>query len=608
MEDLLTILSSRVLLGDGAMGTRLYAKGIYINQCFDLLNLTRPKLVQEVHKEYIDAGSELIETNTYGANFIKLQKHGIEDHLEDINKTGVRLARELAGDSIYVAASIGPLGIAIEPYGKTSFDEVYEYFKQQALALIDTDLDCFMFETFNRLEELLQAVRAFRELTDKPIIAQITVGDDGKMPYGTTPAEAAVQLSLMSDVIGINCSVGPQIMLDAIMEMAKSTDKHLIAQPNAGVPKMIDGRFIYLSSPEYFAEYAKRFIQHGVRIIGGCCGTDSAHIRAMKAAIKALTPSRIEEVVVQVKSNGKIDEGQLPLSKGLKSSLARKMVAGKYVTSVEIDPPRGTNFDKVLEGAKALKDAGIDAINIADGPRASARMSAIALAKITEENVGIETILHYTCRDRNLLGLQSGLLGASILGLRNILAVTGDPPKLGDYPTATAVYDVDAVGLVQILNRLNHGLDVAGNPIGNPCAFYIGVGANPGAIDIELEHRRLYWKIDAGAEFILTQPVFEPELYINFMERIKKYNIPVMVGILPLISYKNAEFLHNEVPGMSIPLEIRERMRLAGTGTQARQEGIKIARETFNSIKSISQGAYFMAPFGNLKSVLEIVE
>lgn len=593
-----------ILVCDGAMGTMLYSKGIYINCCFDELNLSNPVMVKNVHQEYLQSGVDILETNTFGANRYKLEPHGLDAKLYDINFQGVKIAREVAGDKAFVAGSIGPLGRTIEPIGYLSEKEARQAFYDQAKAQFEGGVDLFILETFNDINEIQQALLAVKEICDLPIMAQMAFTDEGKTAYGVSPAHVARKLEEWGAyVAGINCSTGPEAVWQAIRKMAEVSNIPLSAQPNAGFPQLVQGRLIYLASPEYFAEYAKRFIQSGVRIVGGCCGTTPAHIRAIKAAVKALKPTRRFVEIKEAEVREKAPRLKKPEEK---SELARKL-RQKFVISIEMSPPRGPDFSRTIEGARRIKAAGVDAVNIPDGPRASARMSPLALASILESKIGIETILHYTCRDRNILGMQSDLLGTHALGLRNILIITGDPPKLGDYPTATAVFDVDSIGLVRIANNLNGGNDLAGNPIGAPTAFHIGVGANPGAISFEEEISRLKQKIEAGAEYILTQPVFDIHLLEKLLAEIEEYRIPVLAGILPLASYRNAEFLHNEVPGMSIPEAIRERMRKAASGEEAKKVGIEIAQEVLHQVKEMLQGVYLMPPFGRYKVALKVV-
>ncbi len=600
-------LSERILLCDGAMGTMLYQKGIFINRCFDELNLSSPDLVKDVHKAYIQAGVDIVETNTFGANGFKLLFHGFESKLKEINYRGARIAREAAGKETFVGGAIGPLGVQIEPIGKLAYEEAKEAFKLQVIPLLEGGVDLFILETFSRLEELEQAIQAIRESCDLPIIAQMTITDEGNSPLGDKPETIVQKLSPYKvDAIGLNCSVGPQIMLESIRKMADLSKIPLSAQPNAGFPKLVDGRYIYLCSSDYMSKFSKRFIQAGVRILGGCCGTTPDHLKSIKTVVRVLQPSRL--FVAGTGKQEVIESKVKPVPRAEKTPLARKLSEGRFVVVVEIDPPKGVDMARVVEGARMLQRAQIDAINIADGPRASARMSPLSLAMLFKHQLGVETIIHYCCRDRNLLGMQADLIGAHALGLRNILIITGDPPKMGDYPSATAVFDVDAIGLTQIANRLNHGADLAGNPIGEPTALHIGVGANPGAVNIEEEIKRFYYKVEAGAEFVMTQPVYDFRLFENFMNRIQDVKIPILLGILPLASAKNAEFLHNEVPGMSIPEHIRKRMRDAGDGESGRNEGIKIAQEALLDCRPLIHGSYIMPVFNRFDMALKVLD
>ncbi|MGH9857947.1 MAG: bifunctional homocysteine S-methyltransferase/methylenetetrahydrofolate reductase, partial [Acidobacteriota bacterium] len=596
-----------VLLCDGAMGTMLYQKGVFINRCFDELNISASDMVKDVHKAYIQAGVDVIETNTFGANQFKLMFHGFDSKIQEINYMGAKLAREVAGKETFVAGSIGPLGVPIEPIGKLAYEEAKEAFKQQVVPLLEGGVDLFMLETFSRLEELEQAILAVRESCDLPVIAQMTITDDGNSPLGDTPETIVRKLTPYKlEAIGLNCSVGPQIMLESIRKMAELTRIPLSAQPNAGFPKLVDGRYIYLCSSDYMSKFSKRFIQAGVRILGGCCGTTPDHMKSIKTVVRVLQPSRLFLAGPDKKQSRPVDVQ--PVATAEKTPLAKKLAEGKFVVVVEIDPPKGVDLNKVIEGAKLLQLAQVDAINIADGPRASARMSPLSLAMLFKHQLNVETIVHYCCRDRNLLGMQADLIGAHALGLRNILIITGDPPKMGDYPSATAVFDVDAIGLTQIANRLNQGLDLAANPIGEPTALHIGVGANPGAVNIEEEIKRFYYKVEAGAEFVMTQPVYDLRLFENFMNRIHDVKIPILLGILPLASAKNAEFLHNEVPGMSIPEHIRKRMQTAGDGESGRAEGIRIAQEALVDCRSMIHGSYIMPPFNRFDMALKVMD
>ena len=602
---LLNQLENNVILFDGAMGTMLYGRGVYINRCYEELNLSRPDLVKEIHEEYIGAGADVIETNTFGANWHKLKKYGHADKLKEINVAGAKLAREAAGDDSLVAGSMGPLGIRIEPYGPTSVEEALECFKEQAQALLEGGVDLFSLETFSDLSEIKQAIKAIRQLTDKPIIASMTIGSDGNSLYGTSPEVFTKRLDEWdADVIGINCSVGPPVMMEALEKMVQVTDKPICIMPNAGVPRVVEGRNLYLASGEYMAEYARRFIQAGAKIVGGCCGTTPEYIKAMDNAIRSIIPRRQKAVatVPDVQT-----QQAAPIPMGEKSELGKKIAEGVFVTSVEIVPPRGNDPKKVLDSIRLLKEANIDMVNVPDGPRAMSRMGAQHLSLLIKREVGIEPVLHYTCRDRNLLGMMSDMLGLDALGLKNLLIITGDPPKMGDYPDATAVFDVDSIGLINMVNNLNHGLDLGGNYIGSQTGYVMGVGANPGAIDLKREISRFEWKVKAGAEYAITQPIFDLDILLNFLEKIQHVKIPIIAGIWPLVSLRNAEFMNSEVPGASVPDHIMQRMRKAKTKEEALKEGIQIARESVLQIKDHVQGIQVSAPFGKVKHALDVL-
>ncbi len=609
MQDFREYVDRNIVVFDGAMGTRLYEKGVYINRVYDELNLSQPTLIQEVHREYLAAGAMVLETNSFGANRFKLAPHGLADKLEVINFQAAKLAREVAGDKAWVAGSIGPLGIRLEPWGKTSVEEAEAAFSEQAKGLLAGGVDIFILETFYDLNEIHQAIIAIRKMTDKPIIASMTINEDGNALYGTSVDVFTPKLEMWgADVIGLNCSVGPKTMFDAMEKMRSLTTLHLIAQPNAGLPKVVDGRMIYLCNPEYFGEYARRFIQLGVRIVGGCCGTTPEHIKWVANAARSLTPGGKKEIFQELKKKDDAAENIEIVDIENKSALGAKLAAKKFIVTAELTPPKGCEAESVIQRARQLKDAGIDAINIPDGPRASARLSPLAMAMLIEQNVGIETILHYCCRDRNILGIQSDLLGAYALGLRNILAITGDPPKVGNYPQATAVFDIDSIGLVNVIHRLNHGRDLGNNPIGKPTGFVCGVGANPGAIDLDLEVSRFEWKVDAGAEYAITQPVFDTDLLERFLERISHVRIPIFAGIWPLVSLKNAEFMNNEVPGASVPENLMNRLRKAGSIEAQREEGILIAREALERVRPMVDGVQVSVPLGRVESVLKVIE
>ena len=601
-------LKTSPVLCDGAMGTLLYSKGVFINRSYDELNLSQPDLIRGVHHEYLQAGAEIIETNTFGGNSFRLARHSMADRVRDINIAGAKLAHEAAKSfDVWVAGSIGPLGIRIEPLGKTSFEEARNAFREQITALIEGGVDLLMFETFGYVEELHQALLAARDVDAKiPLIAQITVDEESNALDGSTPETFAPRLEEWgADVIGCNCSVGPVAMLEAMERIRAATSLPLSAQPNAGIPRSVDGRNIYLCSPEYMASYARKFIAVGVRLIGGCCGTTPEHIRVMKHALR-VGEARAKAPTTSVKNEATPKAAPaVPLAK--RSKLGAKLAAGEFVTMVEIVPPKGTNVSKELEGAKFLKSVGVDAINIPDSPRASARMSNQALSLLMQQQVGIEAILHYTCRDRNVLGIQSDLLGASATGIHNLICITGDPPKMGNYPDATAVFDVDAIGLVNIVHNLNRGQDIGGNPLGNGTGFVIGVGANPGVSNLDEEIKRFEYKVEAGAEYAVTQPVFDLCLLENFLKRIEHHKIPVVAGIWPLQSARNAEFMKNELR-VSVPDAILQRMASAKTPEAAREEGVAIAREMLIAVRDMVQGAQISAPMGRYASAVDVLE
>ena len=615
MKPFLETIDERVLVCDGAMGTMLYAKGVFINRCFDALNLTDPDRVVEVHQDYVRAGADVVETNTFGANRIKLRGFGLADQLQDINREGARLARRAAGTQAYVAGALGPLGIRIEPWGKTGKDEAEGYFREQAQALLEGGVDLFILETFRDLNEVLAAIAAVRGICDLPIVAQMTIEEDGNSLDGTPPEQFAPALEGRADVIGVNCSIGPAPMLETIERMSTITHARLAAQPNAGRPRDVEGRNIYLASPEYIASYARRFMTHGVRLVGGCCGTTPDHIRQIKAAVKASAAatsgsSRKPQLVSDVASGfGRKVEAPdevpvVPLAE--RSQLARALAEGRFATMVELLPPKGYVSSEIVERARMLKIRGVDVVHIPDGPR-GARMSALSLAVLIQQQAWIETVLQYSCRDRNLLGMQSDLLGAHALGLRNLMIVTGDARSVGDYPDATAVFDVDAIGLTNVVTRLNHGLDIGGQAIGSPTAFHLGVQVNPGAEDLDNEIRRFEYKVEAGAEFVVTKPVFDVATFERLFRRIESARVPVIVGLWPFESVLNAEFMANEVPGVSVPEAVLKRMRSAASVEAAAAEGVAIARELGCGLKSTIQGVHVAAPSGRIEAALEVL-
>jgi methionine synthase I (cobalamin-dependent)/5,10-methylenetetrahydrofolate reductase len=604
LRDLLA--DGRVHVVDGAMGTMLYSKGAFLNVCYDELNLKEPDLIRDIHRAYVKAGAELVETNTFGANPRKLAQHGLADDTEAINRAAAQLAREACGSRAFVVGAIGPLGVRIEPFGETSVAEAEAAFRRQATGLLEGGVHGFMLETFSDVNEIRAAVRAVQSLCDLPIIAQMTIGTDGRTAYGTAPAVFGPELEAMGvAAIGINCSVGPQGVLEAIEQLAEVTDLPLAAQPNAGLPRDVGDRKIYMASPEYMASYARRMVEAGALLVGGCCGTTPEHIKAIAGFVQSVAPRHHH--------TGHTAEfraaGVSPVPLADRSRYGAKLVAGEFITTVEIVPPKGVDPAPMFAQCRALKAAGVDAVNVPDGPRAQSRMGALISGLLIEREVGIEAVVHYACRDRNLLGMLSDLLGASAAGLRNLLLVTGDPPKMGPYPDATAVFDIDSIGLTNLVSRLNHGLDPGANPIGAPTRFVIGVGVNPAAPDFERELSRFAWKAEAGAEFAITQPVFDLDQLDRFLKRVESFRVPVIGGIWPLVSLRNAEFLANEVPGVTVPLSVLDRMRRASErGKEAGlAEGVAIAREMLAAVRDRLQGAQVSAPFGKVPVALEVL-
>lgn len=607
MRDLLD--DGRVHLFDGAMGTLLYNRGVFVNVCYDELNFSRPELVQGIHEEYVAAGAEILETNTFGANPVKLSSYGLEERTEEVNAVATRIALAAAGGRAAVAGAIGPLGIRIEPLGPTSLDEATSLFRRQVVGLLEGGIEGFVLETFSDLTEVECAIRAVRSESELPIFAQMTVGKDGSTAYGTDTTQVAKRLSdVGADVIGLNCSVGPAVMLDAIEEMADATTLALSAQPNAGMPRTVRDRKIYLASPEYMAQYARRMIDVGVRFVGGCCGTTPDHIRKMRGAIAARQPRHSS---VQMPNPGPSATGTVPETVPLetRSAWGRKLARGEMVASVEILPPHNWDAREVTEPARKLKVAGVDAVSIVESPRSRSRMGALSAGLIIEREVGIETIVHYTCRDKNMLGMISDLLGAAAAGLRNVLVVSGDLPAMGPYPDATAVFDIDSIGLTNVVQGLNRGVDPGGNSIGAPTEFVQGVAINHGAVDQERELARFGYKVEAGADFAITQPVFDPEALERFLEQASSDRIPIVAGIWPFLGLRDAEFLANEMPGVAVPAETVERMRRAQeSGPEAAsEEGIAIALEMIEATRPFVQGFHLTAQHRKVDVALRVL-
>ena len=601
-------LASRVIVADGAMGTVLYSRGVFINRCFDELNLSSPDMVRQIHQEYAKAGAEILETNTFGATRQRLGAFGFAEKLKAINLAGVRLARE-AANGAFVAGAVGPLNVRIEPLGPTSFAEARAAFREQIDALLEAGVDLLIFETFGNLDELREAVTAGHEASggDVPMIAQVTIDDFGHLPGGTDTETFTREMNTWPvDVIGLNCSVGPKATLETVERMMEYATKPLSAMPNAGLPMRVEGRNIYLCSPEYMAQYARRMLWAGVKVIGGCCGTTPDHIKLIRSETRSLQPLQ-KKLAVTVEEPKVKAQALAAVPVAEKSKVGAKLAAGQFVSFVEILPPRGVDATREIAGAKLCAEHGIDAINVPDGPRASARMSAQVTCQLIQELAGIEAVNHFCCRDRNILGIQSELLGAHSLGVRNLICITGDPPRMGAYPDATAVFDVDAIGLVNIVRNLNHGLDIGGNPMGSQTALLIGVGANPGALNMDEEIRRFEWKVEAGAEYVVTQPVFDLDLLEAFLKRIEHVKIPVLCGIWPLTSFRNAEFMVNELR-VPVPEMFMDRMRRVDNAEKAREEGVAIAREMVSRVSKMVQGVQLSAPFGRYQMAIDVAE
>jgi methionine synthase / methylenetetrahydrofolate reductase(NADPH) len=620
----MSLLESGPIVADGAMGTQLYERGVFLNRSLEEACLGKPALVRQIHEEYIDAGAQLIQTHTFAANTIKLARHDLADKCEQINKTAVRIALEAAGDRVLVAGAVGPTGKVPGVMTERELDAIMDVYRSQISLLADGGVHCLSFETFRQLSELRLAVKAAQDVCDLPILAQVAFDAEVRTADGAGPARAAEILKEAGvDIVGANCVEGPVGVYNAVEKMV-GRGIPVTARPNAGYPRLDDDRLIYMATPEYFGVYARRYFKLGVAIVGGCCGTSPEHTQRIAGAARMMGGGKIKPAPATITIEEKRPvEGVTPTPTPEKSSFARKVMSAyhervksktsvaitpdNFAVSVEVNPPAGLDPTSAIDAARLLQAGGVDVINIADGPRASVRMSNKALALLIERDVGMETILHVCCRDRNLLGLQSDLLANHVLGLRNLVVITGDPPKLGDYPHATAVFDLDSIGLLRLVDGLNRGIDPAGKVVGQTTDFFTACGAEPGATDYDRELRRLEMKIRSGAEFIMTQPVYDSNLINRFLDDVKGFDRPVLVGLLPLASYRNAEFLHNEVPGMSIPKEIRERMQEVGKGPEARQMGVTIAQDSLLSVADRVAGAYIMPPFGRYTAALDIL-
>jgi len=609
MKDIVEAMKSAPLVFDGAMGTMIYSRGVFINACYDELCLTNADMIRQIHADYVAAGADVIETNTFGADTIRLRQYGLAERCEEINRAAVRLARTAAGDTVYVAGSVGPCTSPNQLITDSqAIVEVEAAYAEQIGALTDEGVDVILLETFTSLKELQLAARVAKS-RGVAVIASFAVDEDGKTASGTSAEVMADTLSGDGnvDVVGLNCGTGPANYYDVLRRILAHSAKPVLAMPNAGLPRTVGGRTLYLANPEYFTEYCKRFIELGVRGVGGCCGTTPDHIREIARAVKGMSGVK-KHIQVTPLRRAETDVVVVPAEQ--KCRFARKLLSGQKVTTVEILPPRAGSFDVLLGKCRKCEIAGVDAINIPDGPRASARISPMITALTILRETSIEPILHYCCRDRNLIGMQADLLGAYAAGLRNVLIITGDPPKLGNYPDATGVFDVDSIGLTQVVSNLNHGIDAGGNPIDPPTGIFIGIGANPVAVEPERELQRLAEKIEAGAEYAVTQPVFDPQALFRFLERAEKLAgpmIPVVAGIWPLLSFKNAEFMSNEVPGVVVPPAILDRMAACQSKDQARQAGIDIAREIRDELAGHVAGFQVSAPLGIVDIALQVL-
>ena len=613
---------------DGAMGTVLYERGQLYTQSFDALNVGRSDLVAAVHAQYVAAGAQVLQTNTFGANRYRLGTHNLQSELESINRAGVRIARHAGQGRVYVAGSIGPSGQLLKSVSGLALDELEAAFKEQAAILIDEGVDLLLLETFRQPEEIRRVLKGVHAaLADAPsgkrvpVIASVSFDTFGTMADGTGPEDLGRMLvGEGADAIGVNCADGPAGVYEMVTRMLEA-GKPVVAQPNAGLPRRIDGRFAYMATPDYFLVYARRMLKAGVKGVGGCCGTTAEHIKQVAAAARMLGASGSTEARSEIglgEGGGmrapEVDS-TLPVAPGVsviefseKSDLGKKLAEKKFVISVEVNPPAGLSLDKAIEGARLLKAGGVDVINIADGARATARMGNFVLCHRIQEELGMPALMHITTRDRNVLGLVAHLLACHELGVHNLVVITGDPPKMGDFPDATPVYDLDSVGLLRLVDQMNRGFDPGGKPLGGATKFLCATGAEPAAKDYQRELKRLRQKVEAGAELVMTQPVYDVAVLDRFLDDMSDLEVPVLVGLLPLASYKNAEFLHNEVPGMSVPEHIRDRMRKAGNGEDGRKEGVAIAREMLSAVKPRVHGAYIMPPFGRFELALRVID
>ncbi len=616
----LDALKTELVVADGAMGTQIYERGVLFSACFEELNVTRPELIAKIHEDYIAAGAQLIETNTFGANAMRLEKHGHSARVRELNLAACKIARSAAGQRAWVGGAIGPSGYFLGEASEEDLAKVKGALLEQAGCLVEAGVDVLVVETMRQTEELRVAIEAAREASGGkiPVIATASLDEHGRMADATDAADIARMMrDWGADAVGVNCSDGPMHVLAAVERML-GAGLPVCALPNAGLPHRMDERLVYVSTPEYFGVYARRMYKMGARLIGGCCGTTPDHVRRIAGAARMVGSSTPEEqdrdsnppesVTISVSSFAAAAvTGVSPVAFEDRSTLASKL-GKQFVVSVEVNPPIGLDPKRAVEAARMLKAGGVDVVNIADGARAQARMVNLALAVRMQRDAETETILHVCGRDRNLLGTLAHLLGAHDLGIRNLVIITGDPPKMGDFPDASPVYDLDSIGILKLAARLNHGIDPGGKPLGGTTSFVLATGAEPAALNYRRELDRLTQKKAAGAELIMTQPVYDPAVLIRFLDDVAPLGLPVLVGLLPLASYRNAEFLHNEVPGMQVPEHVRERMRKAGSGAPGRKEGVAIAREMLAAVHQRVAGAYVMPPLERYELALEVVD
>jgi homocysteine S-methyltransferase len=603
----LAALDRRVLLADGAMGTLLRERGVPASACLDELNLSNPELVRSMHQEYLTAGAEVIETNTFGANRVRLRSFGLVEQVREINARGVELAREAMRDrhTAFVAGAIGPVGVGLAGAGDVTLKQAHRAFVEQAQALVEAGADLIALETFATLAEAREAVHAVREVAkDTPIIALLTFQRDGRTWTGEEPAEVARELhNAGADVVGVNCVAGPQAALDILEEMARATKVKLAAMPNAGNPRVTEREVTYPVSPRVFAEFVPRLVAAGCVVVGGCCGTTPEHIAAMRDSLRGEAPP---EASKGVEAAGELWLAPTEELEPEEATLREKLAAGRFVITAEVDPPRGLNPRRALKGAARLMLAGVDCINVGDSPLARVRLSPLAMAVVFRQQLGVETIVHTTTRDRNLLALQSDLLGAHVLGLRNVLCLKGDAPSGSGYARAVGVWDVTPVGLIRVIKGLNEGLDWTGNAMAQPTSFFVGCAANPTATSLEAEIKLLKRKAEAGADFVMTQAVYDIEALERFLTQASKLKVPILLGVMPLQNDRHAEFIHNELAGVVVPDAIRDRMREAGEQGQA--EGATIAKEIIAASRGGIQGIYLIPSFDRYDVAAELVE